>query len=95
MKLIKSFALGAFYLVSGVYSVGFSMFIDGLMRPVSGSQAYVMAPDAFFPYEVMLFGLFGVAFFVAAFFQFRHSLGLALQSSGYSGLAQIRSQLDK
>jgi hypothetical protein len=79
MGTIKSLAIGAFYLVSGVYSVGFSMFIDGLMKPVSGSHAYVMAPDALFPYEVTLFALFGVTFFIAAFLQFRSILGVEIR----------------
>ena len=86
MKLVKSFALGTFYLVSGVYSMGFSLFIDGLMKPVSGAQAYVMSPDKLFPYEVMLFAAFGVAFFIASFFQFRSTLGMALRTSNYSEL---------
>jgi hypothetical protein len=79
MNTIKSFAMGAFYLVSGVYSVGFSMFIDQLMKPVSGSHAYVMAPDVVFPYEVTIFALFGVAFFIAAFFQFRSIIGVGIR----------------
>lgn len=79
--MIKSFALGAFYLVSGVYSVGFSLFIDGLMKPVSGVRAFVMSPDALFPYEVTLFAAFGVVFLVAAFFQFRSTLGVALRQA--------------
>ena len=91
MGLVKSFALGSFYLVSGVYSIGFSLFIDGLMRPVSGTRAFVMAPDALFPYEVVLFAAFGIAFFVAAFFQFRSTLGIAPQSRGYVDLSQARS----
>jgi hypothetical protein len=76
MKLIKSFAIGLFYLVSGVYSIGFALFMEGLLRPVSGTWAYVMTPDVLFPYEVMLFAVFGVVFFVASFFQFRSALGL-------------------
>ena len=78
MKLVKSFALGSFYIVSGVYSLGFALFMDGLLRPVSGTQAYVMTPDAIFPYEVTLFAIFGVVFFAAAFFQLRTGLGLTL-----------------
>ncbi len=81
MKSARSFLVGAFYLVSGVYSVGFSMFIDGLMKPISGGRAYVLAPDALFPYEVMLFSVFGVAFFIAAFFHFRNLMGMVSQTS--------------
>jgi hypothetical protein len=77
MKLVKSFALGSFYLVSGVYSVGFAMFIDGLLRPVSGTRAYVMTPDTLFPYELMSFTIFGLVFLAAAYFQFRSALGTA------------------
>ena len=86
MKLIKSFALGTFYLVSGVYSLGFALFMDGLLRPVSGTRAYVMTPDALFPYEVTLFAVFGAVFLTAAFFQLRLSLRLALSTRGYAGL---------
>ena len=86
MKLIKSFALGTFYLVSGVYSLGFALFMDGLLRPVSGTRAYVMTPDALFPYEVTLFAVFGAVFLTAAFFQLRLSLRLVATTQGYSGL---------
>ena len=75
MKLIKSFLLGSFYLVSGVYSVGFALFMEGLLKPVSGPQAFVMSPDALFPYEVALFTTFGVVFLAASFYQFRNALG--------------------
>jgi len=74
MKLIKSFLLGSFYLVTGVYSVGFALFMEGLVRPVSGTQAYVMSPDALFPYEVLLFTIFGVVFLSASFYQFWNAL---------------------
>jgi len=75
MKLIKSFLLGSFYLVSGVYSVGLALFMVGLLKPVSGSHAYVMSPDALFPYEVMLFTMFGAVFLAASFYHFRNALG--------------------
>jgi len=74
MKLIKSFLLGSFYLVSGVYSVGFALFMEGLLRPVSGTQAYVMSPDSLFPYEVLLFAIFGVVFLTASLYQFWNAL---------------------
>jgi hypothetical protein len=76
MKLVRTFALGLFYLVSGIYSLGLALFMDGLLRPVSGTQAYVMTPDAIFPYEVMLFTIFGGIFLFAALFQFKSSLAL-------------------
>ena len=75
MQLVRSFLLGSFYLVSGVYSVGFALFMEGLLRPVSGSRAFVMSPDALFPYEVVLFSIFGIAFLAASFYQFRNALG--------------------
>ena len=74
MKPIKDFAFGALYLVSGIYSIGFSLLMSGVARPVSGQIAYIPVPDALFPYEVMAFVLFGVAFIVASFYHFVSSL---------------------
>jgi hypothetical protein len=40
MKLFKDFAFGAAYLVSGIYSLGFSMVLTGTTRAVSGNTAF-------------------------------------------------------
>jgi len=72
---IRDFALGAFYLVSGVYSLGFSTFIDSTARSVSGNPAIVVTTDALFPYEVLAFSVFGVVFLAAAGYEFRKLLG--------------------
>ena len=71
---IRNFALGTFYLVSGIYSLGFALFIEGLVRPISGTTAMVTATDAMFPYEMVLFGLFGAVFLLAAGAEFRRTL---------------------
>ena len=86
MKLVKGLVLGSFYLVSGVYSLGFALFMDGFLRPVSGARAVVVTPDAIFPYEVTLFTFFGLAFFVASFFQFRSALGATQVTAALSDL---------
>ena len=70
-KPIITFAYGSFYLVSGVYSLGFSLFMEGLMSPVNGKVAYTPAPDGLFHFEVALFAFFGAAFLIAAAIQFR------------------------
>ena len=72
-----SFAYGSFYLVSGVYSLGFSLFMEHLMSPVNGKVAYTPSPDGLFNYEVALFAFFGLAFLGAAAWQFRKVLGLS------------------
>ena len=71
MKFSKDFALGAIYLVSGIYSVGFSVAMTGVVQPLSGKTAYIPVPDGFFPFEVGIFALFGSIFFIASFFHFR------------------------
>jgi hypothetical protein len=70
LKSVKDFLLGAFYLVSGIYSLGFGVLIGTQPRSISGNPAYVLAPDALLPYEIALFIFIGVAFLAAAYFQF-------------------------
>ncbi|MDA4126279.1 MAG: hypothetical protein OK452_03615 [Thaumarchaeota archaeon] len=74
MKLFKDFAFGAAYLVSGIYSLGFSMVLTGATRAVSGTTAYVNVPDGLFPIEILLFTMFGLAFLGASIYHFRASL---------------------
>ncbi len=74
MKLIKNFAFGAMYLVSGVYSIGFALLMDFGARSVSGNPATIVTPDTLFPYEVALFVVFGLCFMIAAIYQFGHTL---------------------
>jgi hypothetical protein len=76
LRSLKVFVFGAFYLVSGIYSLGLSLFMEGKVLPVSGYTAYVTSPDSLFPYEVALFALFGGIFLAASFFEFRRSLRL-------------------
>ncbi|MDA4123920.1 MAG: hypothetical protein OK438_00525 [Thaumarchaeota archaeon] len=80
MKLVKDFAFGALYLVSGIYSVGFSMALTGATKALSGRTAFVPVPDGLFPYEVLLFGLFGVVFLGASLYHFR--MGFRSVSTG-------------
>ncbi len=74
MKLIKNFAFGAMYLISGVYSIGFALLMDLGARSVSGNPATVVTPDTLFPFEVAVFILFGFCFMAAAAYQFSHTL---------------------
>ena len=67
----KDFVFGSLYLVSGIYSVGFSVVMSGMVQPLSGKTAYIPVPDGLFPFEVGTFALFGTVFLVAAFFHFR------------------------
>ena len=76
MQSLRVFAFGAIYLVSGVYSLGLSLFMQGRVQPVSGYTAFVMQPDPLFPYEVLLFMAFGSIFIIASFFEFKRSLRL-------------------
>jgi hypothetical protein len=80
LRSFQVFVFGAVYLVSGIYSLGLSLFMEGKVMPVSGYTAYVTAPDALFPYEVALFTIFGVLFIIASFFEFRKSVRLMGQS---------------
>jgi hypothetical protein len=64
------------YMVSGIYSFGFSIALTGLARPLSGSTTYIPIHDALFPFEVLLFAFFGLAFLAASFYQFRMSIRL-------------------
>lgn len=77
MRSLKVFVFGALYLVSGIYSLGLSLFMEGRVAPISGSTAYVVVPDSLFPYEVTLFLMFGGIFITAALYEFRKSLSLA------------------
>jgi len=45
----------------------------GVVQPVDGRTAYIPVPDSLFPYEVLAFVTFGVAFLVASFYHFRLS----------------------
>ena len=65
---------GALYLVSGIYSVGFSVIMIGVAQPLSGRTAYIPVPDGLFPLEVVTFALFGAVFLAASFYHFRLSL---------------------
>jgi hypothetical protein len=71
LKLPKDFVFGSLYLVSGIYSVGFSAVMTGVAQPLSGKTAYIPVPDGLFPIEVGTFALFGTIFLVASFFHFR------------------------
>jgi hypothetical protein len=73
--------LGALYLVSGIYSVGFSMALSGATRALSGRTAYVPVPDGLFPYEVMLFAFFGVVFLGTSLYHFRMSFRSVTQGT--------------
>ena len=62
---------GVLYLVSGIYSVGFSGAMIGVTQPLSGKTAYIPVPDGIFPFEVVTFALFGTIFLAASFYHFR------------------------
>jgi len=85
LKLFKDFAFGAVYLVSGIYSIGFSMALTGATRALSGTTAYVTVPDGLFPFEVLLFTLFGLAFLSASFYHFRSSIRLMSEKQARFG----------
>jgi len=74
MKSPRDFLLAAFYLISGIYSLGFSAVMTGVTQPLSGRTAYIPVPDGLFPFEVLAFAVFGAIFLVASFYHFR--LGL-------------------
>ena len=71
MKFSKDFLFGTLYLVSGIYSIGFSLVMMGLTQPLSGKTAYIPVPDGLFPVELVTFGFFGALFIVAALYHFR------------------------
>ncbi|HEV2226895.1 MAG TPA: hypothetical protein VGR56_08870 [Nitrososphaerales archaeon] len=85
MKLFKDFAFGAVYLVSGIYSLGFSMALTEATKALSGTTAYVTVPDGLFPLEVSLFTLFGLAFLGASFYHFRASIRLMSEKQSRLG----------
>ena len=67
----KNFAFGAIYLVSGIYSIGFSLVMSGVTQPLSGKTAYIPIPDRLFPFEIVTFALFGAVFLAASYYHFR------------------------
>lgn len=71
MKIPKDLAFGALYLVSGIYSIGFSAVMAGVAQPMSGKTAYIPTPDGLFPFEVATFAIFGTAFLAASIYHFR------------------------
>jgi len=73
MKSVRDFAFGAFYLVSGIYSMGFGLVLLGIVQPVSGNRAYIPIADGIFPFEVSAFVLFGALFLGASVLHFRSS----------------------
>ena len=76
MKLPKDFVFGMLYLVSGIYSLGFSVVMIGVTQPLSGKTAYIPVPDQLFPFEVLTFALFGMIFLAASFYHFRTTFQL-------------------
>lgn len=80
---------GALYLVSGIYSVGFSAVMLGVARPLSGKTAYVPVPDGLFPLEVVTFALFGVIFLAASFYHFRLSFRAVSSSNQGASTATV------
>lgn len=66
LRSTKKLLFGMFYMVSGIYSIGFSMTMVGDLRPMSGNPAYVPTPDGLFWYEIAIFAVFGVTFILAA-----------------------------
>ena len=74
MKPLKDFTFATFYLVSGIYSLGFSAVMTGVTRPLSGRTAYIPVPDGIFPFELLAFAVFGAVFLVASFYHFRQGL---------------------
>jgi hypothetical protein len=85
MRLPKGFVFGALYLVSGIYSIGFSLVMSGVTQPMSGKTAYIPVPDSLFPFEVIAFALFGALFLAASAYHFRMSYqALSVNQAGYS-----------
>jgi hypothetical protein len=74
LKLPKDFVFAGFYLVSGIYSLGFSVVMTGITKPLSGRTAYIPVPDGLFPFEVATFAVFGAVFLAASFYHFRVGL---------------------
>ena len=83
MRFVKDFVFGAFYLISGIYSIGFSLMLVYTTRPVSGNPAFFTATDRLFPFEVGLFVLFGAIFVAAAAYHFIRTV----RASSLRGLA--------
>jgi hypothetical protein len=73
LRFPKGFVFGALYLISGIYSIGFSLVMAGVTEPMSGKTAYIPVPDGLFPFEVIAFALFGTLFLGASVYHFRMS----------------------
>jgi hypothetical protein len=67
LRASKKLMFGMFYMVSGIYSIGFGMTMVGDLRPINGNPAYVPTPDGLFWFEIAIFAVFGIVFIVAAF----------------------------
>ena len=80
--MIKDFVFGTFYLVSGIYSFGFSLVLVYTTQPISGNPAVYTVRDAIFPFEVCLFAVFGAIFVTAAAYHIIRSV----KTFGISGL---------
>ena len=74
MEAIKDIAMGGLYVVSGIYSFGFSAMLERMVRPISGATAYVTVPDGLFPIEVTMFAIFGIVFVAAAAYHFHSGI---------------------
>ena len=74
MGTVKDFVFGAFYLVSGVYSLGFSVLLVYTTQPISGNPAIIAVRDSLFPFEVALFAVFGATFVIAAAYHFSRGI---------------------
>jgi hypothetical protein len=74
LKTVKDFVFGTFYLVSGIYSLGFSLLLVYTTQPVSGNPAVITVRDGIFPFEVALFAVFGAIFFAAAVYHLLRSV---------------------
>jgi hypothetical protein len=66
LRASKKLMFGMFYMVSGIYSIGFGLTMVGDLRPVNGNPAYVPTPDGLFWFEIAIFAVFGIAFMGAA-----------------------------
>jgi hypothetical protein len=50
LRASKKLMFGMFYMVSGIYSIGFGLTMVGDLRPINGNPAYVPTPDGLFWY---------------------------------------------
>ena len=74
MRVVQDFVFGAFYLVSGIYSLGFCLMLVYTTQPISGNPAVYTVRDAIFPFEVALFAAFGAVFVAASAYHIVRSL---------------------